>query len=77
MLHRLDDAIKGGELSYMTLAMEREYTMYRSLLPLAGAVVADPEPTPLRLLRGCIAGHLTASWSTALLVPSRAASSAT
>ena len=39
----------------MTLAMEREHTMYRSLLPLAGAVVADPEPTQVRLVRGCIA----------------------
>ena len=48
-------AVKGGELSYTTLAMEREQTAYRSLLPLAGAVLADPEPTPLRLVRGCIA----------------------
>ena len=37
----------------MTLAMEREQTAYRSLLPLTAVVPADPEPTPLRLVRGC------------------------
>ena len=42
--HRLADAVKGGELSYMTLAMEREQATCRSLLMLAGAVLADPEP---------------------------------
>ena len=46
------DAVKGGELCYMTLAMEREQTAYRSLLPLAGAVLADPEPTQLCLVCG-------------------------
>ena len=68
----------------MTLAMEREQTAYRSLLPLAGAVLADPEPTKLCLVRGCIAVPFTADVravaskrGTALLVPSRAASSAT
>ena len=30
--HRHADAVKGGELSYMALAMERELTAYRSLL---------------------------------------------
>ena len=34
--HRLADAAKGGELSYMALAMEREQTAYRSLLMVAG-----------------------------------------
>ena len=41
---RLADAVKGGELSYMALAMEREHIVYRSLLMVAGAVVAVPEP---------------------------------
>ena len=57
---RLADAVKGGELCYMTLAMEREQTAYRSLLPLAGAVLADPEPTQLCLVRGCISVPFTA-----------------
>ena len=30
--HRLADTVKGGELSYMALAMQREPTAYRSLL---------------------------------------------
>ena len=30
--HRLADAVKGGELSYMTLALQRGPTAYRSLL---------------------------------------------
>ena len=81
---RLADAVKSGKLCYMTLAIEREQTAYRSLLPLAGAVLADPEPTPLRLVRGCIAMPFTADVravasrrGTTLLMPSRAASSAT
>ena len=57
---RLADAVNGGELCYMTLAMEREQTAYRLLLPLAGAVLADREPTPLRLVRGCISMPFTA-----------------
>ena len=40
--------------------MERRQTAYRSLLPLEGAVLADPEPIPLRLVRGCIAVPFTA-----------------
>ena len=60
-LHRLVDAVKGGKLSYTALAMEREQTAYRSLLPLSGAVLADPEPMPSRLVRGCIALAFTAS----------------
>ena len=44
----------------MTLAMEREQTAYRSHLHLAGAVLADPEPSSLRLVRGCIAVPFTA-----------------
>ena len=54
------NAVQGGELSYMTLAMEREQTAYSSLLPLTAAVPADPEPTPLRLVRGCITMPFTA-----------------
>ena len=60
-LHRLVDAVKGGKLSYTALAMEREQTAYRSLLPLSGAVLADPERMPSRLVRGCIALAFTAS----------------
>ena len=51
--HRLADTVKGGELSYTTLAMEREHIACSSLLRLAGAVLADPEPMPPRLIRGC------------------------
>ena len=40
--HRLADAVKGGELSYMTLALQRGPTAYRSLLMRLGAVPADP-----------------------------------
>ena len=39
--HRLADAVKGGELSYMTLALQRGPTAYRSLLLRLGAVLAD------------------------------------
>ena len=42
--HCLADAVKGGELSYMALALEREPTAYRSVLMVAGAVLANPEP---------------------------------
>ena len=58
--HRLAGAIKGGALSYMALAMEREPTAYRSLLARARAVLADPEPMLARLVRGCIALAFTA-----------------
>ena len=44
----------------MALAMEREPTAYRSLLMVAGAVLAGPEPMPCRLVRGCIAMAFTA-----------------
>ena len=33
----------------MALAMKREQTAYSSLLMLAGALLVDPEPIPLRL----------------------------
>ena len=59
--HRLADAVKGGELSYMALALQREPTAYRLLLMAAGAVLADPEPMLARLVRGCIALAFTAS----------------
>ena len=39
----------------MALAWQREQTMCRLLLMLAGAVLADPKPTLARLVRGCIA----------------------
>ena len=81
--HLIADAVKGGELSYMTPAMEREQHMCSSLLTRAGAVPADPAPIPTRPVRGCIAMAFTArAWPlldapTALLMLSRAASSAT
>ena len=53
--HRLADTVKGGELSYMALALQREQTAYRSLLMVSGAVLADPEPMLSRMVRGCIA----------------------
>ena len=40
---RLADAVKGGQLSYMALALQRERTAYSSLLMVAGAVLADPD----------------------------------
>ena len=54
------DTVKGGELSYMTLALQRETTAYRSLLTRARAVLADPEPMLARLVCGCIALAFTA-----------------
>ena len=54
------ESVKGSELSYMTLALQREPTAYRSLLMRLGAVLADPEPMPARLVRGCIALAFTA-----------------
>ena len=58
--HRLADTVEGGELSYMTLALQRGPTAYRSLLMRLGAVLADPEPMVARLVRGCIALAFTA-----------------
>ena len=82
--HRLVDAVKGGQLSYMAVATEREQTAYRSMLMVAGAVVADHESMLPRLVRGCIALPFTAnvlvvarSHRLELLMPSRAASPAT
>ena len=45
--HRLADPVKGVKLSYMTPAMQREPTAYRSLLTRARAVLANPEPYQL------------------------------
>ena len=59
-LQRLADTVKGSELSYAALAMEREQIAHSSLLPLAGAVPANPEPMLSRLVRGCIALAFTA-----------------
>ena len=42
-------------LSCMALVMEREHTTHTSLLMVAGAVLADPERMPARLVRGVIA----------------------
>ena len=58
----------------MALALQREPTACRSLLMVAGAVLADPESMLARLVRGCIALALTASVpadnpSTAMLKP--------
>ena len=67
----------------MPLALlQLEPTAYSSLLMVAGAVLADPEPMLARLVRGCIALAFTACVLAvacshrALLMPSRAASSA-
>ena len=75
-------AYEGSKLSYMALALQHEPTAYRSLLARAGAVLDGPEPMLPRLVRGCIALAFTAcvlavacSQPTALLIPSRAASS--
>ena len=40
-IHRLADTVKGGEPSYMALVIACDHTAYRSLLLLAGAVLAD------------------------------------
>ena len=48
-------------LSYMTLALQRERTAYRSILMVAEAALADAEPILARLVRGCIALAITAS----------------
>jgi hypothetical protein len=53
--HCLADTVKGGELSHMALALQREPNAYRSQLMVAGAVLADTEPMLARLIRGCIA----------------------
>ena len=44
----------------MALTLQREPTAYRSLLTLTAAVLAEPEPMPARLVRGCIALAITA-----------------
>ena len=82
--HRLAHTVKGGELSYMMPAMEREELAYSSLLMVAKTVPPDLEPLLSRLGRGCIALAVTACVcavvcrsATALHMPSRAASSAT
>ena len=58
--HHLVDTVKGGELSYMAVAMEREHNAFRSLLMVAGAVLANPERMLARLVRGCTAPAFTA-----------------
>ena len=65
----------------MALVMEREPPGCGSFMLLAGTVLADPEPMLARLVCGCIAMAFTARLPallvcTALLMPSRAASSA-
>ena len=83
-MHSLADAVKGGQLSCMALALlQREQSTCRSLLPRARAVLADPEPMLSRLVRGCIAlAFIACVLAVAcshrpVLMPSRAASSAT
>ena len=44
----------------MALAMEREHIKYRSLVLVAGTVLADREPMLSRLERGCITLAFTA-----------------
>ena len=72
--HCYADAVKGGELSYMTLLMERELITYRSPLRLAEAVLTGHEPIPTRLVRACIAVACTACvpavarWHVAMLI---------
>ena len=61
LIHRLADTVKGDKVRYMTLAMERERTAYRSLVMRSRAVLADPEPMLARLVRGCFATAFTAS----------------
>ena len=51
---------RGSELSYMAVAMEREQIVYSSLMTLAGAVLASPEPMLTRVARSCIALAFTA-----------------
>ena len=54
---------RGSELSLLqntAVAMERAQIVYSSLLTLAGAVLADPDPMLARLVRGCIALAFTA-----------------
>ena len=58
--HCLADTVKGGELSHMALALQREPNAYRSQLMVAGAVL-PPEPMLARLIRGCIALAFTAT----------------
>ena len=58
--HRLADAVKGGKLSYMALALQREPTAYRLLPMRPRAVLADPKPMLARLVRGYIALAVTA-----------------
>ena len=60
-MHRLADAVKGGELSYMALAAACEQAAYRSLLIRAGAVLVDPGAVLPRLVRGCLSLAFTAS----------------
>ena len=53
--HRLADTVKGGRLSYMALAIEREQIAYISLLSRPDTVHADPEATQARLARSTLA----------------------
>ena len=57
---RLAESVKGSELSYMTMALQREPTAHRSLLMWLGAVLAKPEPMLASMVRGCIALAFTA-----------------
>ena len=66
----------------MALALQREPTAYRSLLMRLGAVLADPEPMLARQVAAASPWPSLLAYSllhaaTAMLMPSRAASSAT
>ena len=65
-MHRLADAVKGGELSYMALAMEREQTTYSSVLGRLYTVQADPKPMLACLVRvGLALSCIPPAWATA------------
>ena len=58
--HRLVDTVKGGELSCMALAMEREHIVHSSLLMVAGTVLTNLEQILFRLVRAFSALAFTA-----------------
>ena len=63
------DTVKGGELSFMALAMKREQSTYVSLRILAGVVPPDPESISTRLVRGC--NHIALAFTACVLAVAR------
>ena len=59
-MHCVTNSVKGSDLGYMSQPIQRKQTAYSSVLMLAGAVMAGPEPMLTRLERGCIALAFTA-----------------